>query len=560
MNRVNDGSGRSPGPWNPGLRSPLPRAVQPLCTLFRPENAFTSLAEVRELSDFTGLPEVELVAFRPRRLAVHELLIRVAANLSIPDEEDTDALGVNFRRIARTIEERCFDSMSDALEADYEALRARVLARTSAAIDEVLAALETSPPAPRRGLRARLGLSTLRPPPEGSPSRIEREDEALACWRRRGTGRDREEAVTCRALVLVVDAVRARHGRIVGERDLLARMAAIRVCNEVGSERIGALLDSRIEAVIDEQGLRRLPAQERSVVMNCKGASASGKSSMRPRQRALAGRLGVDWADFAVLSPDIFRKYLLRLRRARRCIPICRHAHGGGACNRRSKARSPHGGKGGPGKDAPPADRSIPIRQLRARVRRTREQSAHSFRHRRLPLLHGDSTARHGGTGVGARPASGSLQERRRSAPSQRGSIHRHAGAALHLGPGLAEKRALRVPGQRRRPATKNRAPLLTARMAHWWCSTSRPCSMSTATGRSTSAPALPRRSTPNPAGPRRRSTSLSCAPASTVSSGSTSPIPGTPGSIFGRRPDESRCSTRQSWYRPRPARILPPL
>ncbi len=45
--------------------------------------------------------------------------------------------------------------------------------------------------------------------------------------------------------------------------------------------------------------------------MNCKGASASGKSSMRPMQRALAGRLGVRWADFAVLSPDIFRKYLL---------------------------------------------------------------------------------------------------------------------------------------------------------------------------------------------------------------------------------------------------------
>ena len=110
VSRGSDGPLPAPGPWNPGLRSPMPRAVQSLCTLFRPENAFTSLAEVRELSDFTGLPEVELVAFRPRRLAMHELLIRVAANLSIPDEEDTDALGVNFRRVARTIEERCFDS------------------------------------------------------------------------------------------------------------------------------------------------------------------------------------------------------------------------------------------------------------------------------------------------------------------------------------------------------------------------------------------------------------------------------------------------------------------
>ena len=311
MNRVNDESLPAPGPWNPGLRSPMPRAVQPLSTLFRPENAFTSLAEVQELSDFTGLPEVELVAFRPRRLAVHELLIRVAANLSIPDEEDTDALGVNFRRVARTIEERCFDSMSDTLDAGYEALRARVLARASAALDEVLAALETSPPGPRRGLRARLGLSTSRPPPEGSRSQVEREDAALAAWRRRGTEGERGEEVTYRALIQVVDAIRARHGRIVGDGDLLARMAANRVCNEVGSECMGALIEPGIEAAIDAEGLRRLPAQDRPVVMNCKGASASGKSSMRPRQRSLAARIGVDWGDFAVLSPDIFRKYLL---------------------------------------------------------------------------------------------------------------------------------------------------------------------------------------------------------------------------------------------------------
>jgi len=46
-------------------------------------------------------------------------------------------------------------------------------------------------------------------------------------------------------------------------------------------------------------------------VMNTKGASAAGKSSLRPLQRALAARIGVNWADFALVSPDIFRKFLL---------------------------------------------------------------------------------------------------------------------------------------------------------------------------------------------------------------------------------------------------------
>ena len=311
MNHANDEPLPPPGPWNPGLRSPMPRAVQPLCTLYRPENAFASLAEVRELSDFSGLPEVELVAFRPRRLAVHELLIRVAANVSVPDEAGPDALGVHFRRIVRTIEERCLDSMSEVLDADYKALRVRVLARARDAVDEVRTALETSPPAPRRGFGARLGLTPSRPASQGSASRFEREEAALAAWRERSSGQDREEALMFRALRRVVDAVRARHGRIVGESGLLARMVADRVGNELGGERIGALIEPRIESVIEGQGLRRLPAQARPVVMNCKGASASGKSSLRPRQRSLAARIGVEWTDFAVLSPDIFRKYLL---------------------------------------------------------------------------------------------------------------------------------------------------------------------------------------------------------------------------------------------------------
>ncbi len=45
--------------------------------------------------------------------------------------------------------------------------------------------------------------------------------------------------------------------------------------------------------------------------MNTKGASASGKSTLRPRQRELAGDIGVRWSEFALISPDIWRKQLL---------------------------------------------------------------------------------------------------------------------------------------------------------------------------------------------------------------------------------------------------------
>ena len=59
------------------------------------------------------------------------------------------------------------------------------------------------------------------------------------------------------------------------------------------------------------EGYRPLAPQDKPVVMNVKGASASGKSSMRPLQRILAKKLGFPWEDFALISPDIWRKFLL---------------------------------------------------------------------------------------------------------------------------------------------------------------------------------------------------------------------------------------------------------
>src|SRR5215469_18602963 len=91
------------GAWNPGLESELPRELLPLATVFRAENVATSLAQAFELSDYCGLPPHELVAFRPERLIIHELLVRVTAGLVVPDGNDYEDLGRNFREIASTI-------------------------------------------------------------------------------------------------------------------------------------------------------------------------------------------------------------------------------------------------------------------------------------------------------------------------------------------------------------------------------------------------------------------------------------------------------------------------
>jgi hypothetical protein len=91
------------GPWNPGVESTLPSEFLPLSTVFSAANVWSSVNDLRELSGFCGLAMERLSTFRPERLALHEVLIRVMADLSVPDGEKYEDLGVNFRSMTSTI-------------------------------------------------------------------------------------------------------------------------------------------------------------------------------------------------------------------------------------------------------------------------------------------------------------------------------------------------------------------------------------------------------------------------------------------------------------------------
>jgi len=147
------------------------------------------------------------------------------------------------------------------------------------------------------------------PPPE---SIEDKERRILAEWQQRAA-ESGEPLPGCalRALAALAAAVGVRHGRIRGDPAFLTALATDMVCNEHGSEMIGRMIEPHIKAAIEKQRYRLLPPRERPVVMNTKGASASGKSTMRQLQRELASELGLEWADFALISPDIWRKHLL---------------------------------------------------------------------------------------------------------------------------------------------------------------------------------------------------------------------------------------------------------
>jgi hypothetical protein len=297
------------GAWNPGVRSQIPGELRELCTIFRPEHSFTSEAEAAELADLTGLPVSELVAFRPRRLALHAVLIRVTANLSVPDGLRIEDLGINFRRMTQTLLNACVEPRMPEIEHAYDVLR-RALAghveRALAVADSAgdAASVDSSAKPKRRFFRWLGWRTSARSAAAGTKA-----DAVDAPPAQEGRDRIREAAE--RAVSRVTSALQVRHGRIWGSRDVIARVATDLACNDLGSDEIGDLIEPWLAEAAAREGYRVLPRQRAPVVMNIKGPSASGKSTLRPLQRRLAADIGVDWSEFALISPDIWRKQLI---------------------------------------------------------------------------------------------------------------------------------------------------------------------------------------------------------------------------------------------------------
>jgi hypothetical protein len=267
------------GPWNPGIQSQVPKELLHLATIFRAENVFTSMASAAELRGLTGFGLSELVAFRPQRLALHELLVRITADFAVPDGTRIEDLGLNFREIARLLLSQYLGPRMDAIVGVYDRVRQEARGTIDAAV---------------------LRLSRC-----WGPEHIA-ELERLAV-----SAGDSIEAAAYKSLARTMCALFATQGHAWGTKELIASMAANLTCNDFGSDCIGRTIAPLLRNAAREQGYKLLPRQEHPVVINTKGPSASGKSTLRPLLRKLAGDIGVQWSDFALISPDIWRKQLL---------------------------------------------------------------------------------------------------------------------------------------------------------------------------------------------------------------------------------------------------------
>ena len=118
-------TGDTLGPWNPGITSQLTPELWRGCTIFREENVFTTYDQVVEFQGLTGLPLPQLVVFKPARLVLHALLVRVAADYETPDPEGASvpSLGINFRRMTQAILSQHLLPRIESIKEEYATLR-----------------------------------------------------------------------------------------------------------------------------------------------------------------------------------------------------------------------------------------------------------------------------------------------------------------------------------------------------------------------------------------------------------------------------------------------------
>ncbi|MGI9522489.1 MAG: hypothetical protein ACR2PG_12650 [Hyphomicrobiaceae bacterium] len=303
------------GPWCPGITSDLPREYLPLATIYRPENVKTTISEAHELRDFCGLASHELVAFRPERLIIHELLIRVAGDLAVYEGRKYEDLGINSRRMTSTILKNYISPHNAELVAVFREHQKQARQKLAAELEakrwqsKSPVAQQVAPSFIMRLLRRRLPSPIPDTPTAPGSDQLQGWLESWQSTSRMST--DNFERTCLEALGRVVRGIAGRHGRLVGGESLIVELAATLVDNIHGSYVLGQAIEPHFRAGVQAEGYHVLPRQADPVVMNVKGASAAGKSTLRPLQHKLADRIGVNWDDFAVISPDIWRKFLL---------------------------------------------------------------------------------------------------------------------------------------------------------------------------------------------------------------------------------------------------------
>lgn len=298
--------------WNPGLESTIPHRLSDQITLFHSDNSWVSYKDAQEAASLTGLPISRLVDLKLERMAVHELLVRVTAELSVPDGPSYEFLGLQLRGMVKQIHESYLLPQIDALNQQYDDFRAQAKTQLLAMIQGKIE--EENTKASKEKSKSWWRIFAPKQSTKQTKASTPEQDEIgrINAWLRASKSTDDpQKAALYSALAELGQSMLGQRGRLVFDDDMMAGLALRLFCQDYGSLEIRRMIEPIFYDAVREEGYRLLPSQNKRIVMNTKGASAAGKSTIRPHQRKLAEKMGIPWEDFALISPDYWRKYLL---------------------------------------------------------------------------------------------------------------------------------------------------------------------------------------------------------------------------------------------------------
>ncbi|MEM7565346.1 MAG: hypothetical protein AAF353_20260, partial [Pseudomonadota bacterium] len=297
--------------WNPGIESDIPQACRDQETIYNPGNVFTDIDEVQTLSRETGLSPVELISFRPHRLVLHELIVRINADIVVLEGEAEPDLGINFRNIANQIFSQHIIPNLMQIEHAYETMRSKLEDITREELERVIGAPSKPATTEEPGFFSRF-FPRKKTPSGPVMSRQEREFELINSFKQRGlASEDPLYAAMFRSLYRVLGSIATTRGFIGNDPEYLSRICVSHASNYLGSRDIGKKVGQLVQEAIKKEGYDTIRDAETPILISLKGASAAGKSSLRPMLLEMMKKLGIEQHGYGTISPDIWRRMLL---------------------------------------------------------------------------------------------------------------------------------------------------------------------------------------------------------------------------------------------------------
>ena len=295
--------------WNPGLSANLPRELSALETIFQAPNVYTQYDEVQEVASLTGLKPEHLVGFTAKRLVMHELIVRVGANIHIPEAEHEEDLGINFRHIANGILDQHIAPLYDHIEHEFHSLSLSVKREVDRLLSEEVM-LDAKVIAPiKKSLWPWGKKKAITPCPLSSE---EIQFKAINQLKKTGLAlADPLLKAVYKSSYQILGSVASTRGLIGNDQGFMSRIICRHVLNNYGSFVIGKLIEPAIDAAVLAHEYQLIPRVDKPIIISLKGASAAGKSTLRPLLKKTMAQRGIASSLYGIISPDIWRRQLL---------------------------------------------------------------------------------------------------------------------------------------------------------------------------------------------------------------------------------------------------------